>query len=290
MIELARAEDGGPALDDCTSRLCIDESAIGVGTLYQKQIGIACGLPIVEPICRIFDERIRVEQIPGFHMELIEGRFSDQRKTPLLRLRGPMRSILSAERVVLNFLQRMSGVATLTHKYARRIEGTSAHVYDTRKTLPGFRALDKYAVRIGGGRNHRIGLFDMVLIKDNHLAGISTRHLADRLRQIVAASRGEAPARPVEVEVDSLEQLREVMKVDGINAVLLDNMDCPTMADAVRLRNDAGLRGKLELEASGGVTLETIRSIAETGVERISVGALTHSATALDISLDIEPQ
>lgn len=290
MIELARAEDGGPSLDDCTSRLCIDESAVGVGTLYQKQVGIACGLPIVEPICRIFDERIRVEQIPGFHMELIEGRFSDQRKTPLLRLRGPMRSILSAERVVLNFLQRMSGVATLTHKYARRIEGTSAHVYDTRKTIPGFRALDKYAVRVGGGRNHRIGLFDMMLVKDNHLAGISTRHLAERLRQIVAMSRAEAPHRPIEVEVDSIEQLREVLKVEGVNIVLLDNMDCPTMEHAVRLRNDAGLRGKLELEASGGVTLETIRQIAETGVERISVGALTHSATALDISLDVEAQ
>jgi nicotinate-nucleotide pyrophosphorylase (carboxylating) len=181
-------------------------------------------------------------------------------------------------------------VATLTSKYAKRVEGTAAHVYDTRKTIPGFRALDKYAVRVGGGRNHRIGLFDMLLIKDNHLAGISTRQLGERLRQIVAASRAEAPARPIEVEVDSLEQLREVIRVDGVQIVLLDNMDCPTMEQAVVLRNEAGLSGKLELEASGGVTLETIRSIAQTGVDRISVGALTHSAPALDISLDIEPQ
>ena len=156
----------------------VPENAVGVGTLMQKEVGIVCGLPIVEMICRTYDERLRVELIPGFHMEIIEGRFSDARLTPLLRIRGPMRSLLSAERVILNFLQRMSGVATHTHRYVRRVAGTGAKIYDTRKTMPGMRLLDKYAVRCGGGFNHRIGLFDGLLVKDNHIAAIPERELA----------------------------------------------------------------------------------------------------------------
>src|SRR5213079_253951 len=177
--------------DDVTSRLLIDEDAIGVGTLLQKEVGIACGLPIVEHICRAYDERLRVEQIPGFHLEIIEGRFSDARVTPLLRVRGPMRSLLSAERVMLNFLQHMSGVATLTNRFVRRVEGTAAKIYDTRKTLPGFRALDKYAVRAGGGFNHRVGLYDGLLVKDNHLAHVPARDLTAYLSPIVRQSRAE---------------------------------------------------------------------------------------------------
>src|SRR6476646_4238897 len=134
LIQLAKREDLGPNSDDVTSRLLVDEKAIGVGTLLQKGVGIACGLPIVEMICRAYDERLRVEQIPGFHMEIIEGRFSDARQTPLLRIRGPVRALLAAERVILNFLQRMSGVATLTHRFVKRVDGTSARIYDTRKT------------------------------------------------------------------------------------------------------------------------------------------------------------
>src|SRR6185503_18310986 len=137
LIQLAKKEDLRD--DDVTSRLMIPEDAVGVGTLIQKSVGVACGLPMVEMICRAYDERLRVEMIPGFHMELIEGRFSDARQTPLLRLRGPMRSLLSAERVILNFLQHLSGVATHTHRFARRVAGTSAKVYDTRKTIPGMR-------------------------------------------------------------------------------------------------------------------------------------------------------
>src|SRR3954463_6714198 len=274
LIQLAKREDFGD--DDVTSRLLVSESQIGVGTLLQKGVGIACGLPIVEMICRAYDERLRVEQIPGFHMEIIEGRFSDARTTPLLRIRGPVRSLLSAERVILNFLQRMSGVASLTQRFVRRVGGTSAKIYDTRKTLPGFRALDKYAVRAGGGRNHRTGLYDGLLVKDNHLAEQPPRELGAFLGRVVAQSRGEDPKRLIEVEVDTLDQLREVLKVDGIDVILLDNMDCPRMREAVELRNTAGKKGKVQLEASGGVTIETVRSIAETGVERIAVGALTH--------------
>src|SRR4051812_29297936 len=215
LIQLAMREDLGPASDDVTSRLIVPEDKIAVGTLLQKDVGIACGLPIVEMICRTYDERLRVEQIPGFHLEIIEGRFSDQRVTPLLRVRGPARALLAAERVILNFLQHLSGVATNTNRFVRRVEGTRAKIYDTRKTLPGFRALDKYAVRCGGGFNHRTGLYDALLVKDNHLAAVPARDLVTYLTPIVRQARAEDPKRLVEVEVDTLEQLREVLKVDG---------------------------------------------------------------------------
>jgi nicotinate-nucleotide pyrophosphorylase (carboxylating) len=221
-------------------------------------------------------------------MEIIEGRFSDQRTAPLLRIRGPVRSLLAAERVMLNFLQHMSGIATQTQRFVRRVSGTGAKIYDTRKTIPGMRQLAKYAVLCGGGHNNRTGLYDGLLIKDNHLASVPLKGLEAVLTDVAARSRSENPSREIEVEVDGLEQFREVLKVDGIDIVLLDNMDCPQMQAAVELRNAAGKKGKLALEASGGVTLETVRSIATTGVERISVGAITHSAQALDIGLDIE--
>jgi nicotinate-nucleotide pyrophosphorylase (carboxylating) len=288
VIQLARREDLGAQNDDVTSRLLIDEDAVAVATLVQKQVGIVCGLPIIEMVCRAYDERLRVEQIPGFHMEIIEGRFNDTQRSPLIRIRGPLRSLLSAERVLLNFVQHLSGVATQTHRYVRRVEGTGAKIYDTRKTTPGFRLLDKYAVRCGGGQNHRIGLYDGLLIKDNHLAAVPLKDLTSFLSPIVSRSRSEDSSRLIEVEVDTLEQLREVLKVDGIDVVLLDNMDCPKMTEAVGLRDRAGKKGRVELEASGGVTLETVRSIALTGVDRISVGAITHSAPALDIGLDVE--
>ncbi len=288
LIQLTKQEDLRD--DDVTSRLMIPEQQVGVGTFLQKETGIACGLPIVEMVCRAYDERLRVEQIPGFHMEIIEGRFSDARTTPLLRVRGPMRSLLSAERVILNFLQHLGGVATQTQRFVRRVAGTGAKIYDTRKTIPGHRLLDKYAVRCGGGFNHRIGLYDGLLVKDNHLAHVPVRELAAYLSKVVAASRAEDADRFVEIEVDHLEQLREVLKVDGRYVVLLDNMDCPRMEQAVQLRDAAGKRGTVDLEASGGVTLETVRQIAATGVDRIAVGALTHSSPALDVGLDIEEQ
>jgi nicotinate-nucleotide pyrophosphorylase (carboxylating) len=287
LIQLARHEDLGEE-GDVTSRLLIPEDQIGVGTLVQREVGIACGLPIVEMICLAYDERLRVEQIPGFHMEIIEGRFSDARTTPLLRVRGPMRSLLAAERVILNFLQHLSGVATLTQRFVRRVAETRAKIYDTRKTLPGMRSLEKYAVRRGGGMNHRMGLHDALLIKDNHLAAVPLKDLAAFLAGIAARSKSENPRRWIEAEVDTLDQLREVLKVDGIELVLLDNMDCPRMAAAVEMRDAAAHRPALE--ASGGVSLETVRAIAMTGVDRISVGAITHSAPALDIGLDVETQ
>lgn len=280
-------EDIGPG--DVTSNLLVPADLVGVGTLVQKSVGVACGLPMVEFVCRLFDEQLRVEMIPGFHMELIEGKFSDAKLTPLLRIRGPMRSLLQAERTVLNFLQHMGGVSTLTNRYVKRIEGTRAKVFDTRKTLPGYRALDKYAVRIGGGHNHRTGLFDMVLAKDNHLALLPRRNWAEQLQALVREHKKRPGAVPVEIEVASLEMFDAVIAMEGVDMILLDNMDCPTMQRCVEKRAAAGKQG-VQLEASGGVTLETIRNIALTGVDRISVGALTHSAPALDVSLEIEPE
>jgi nicotinate-nucleotide pyrophosphorylase (carboxylating) len=288
LIDLARREDLGPDSDDVTSRLLIPAGKTAVATLVQKSVGVIAGLPIVEVICRAYDERLRVEQIPGFHMEILEGRHSDARVMPLMRIRGPLASLLSAERVLLNFLQRISGVATLTHRYVKRVEGTRARVLDTRKTIPGHRLLDKYAVRAGGGANHRIGLYDGLLIKDNHLAGLPLKDIAPFLDRIVRASRAEDAARLCEVEVDTLDQLAEALKVDNVGVILLDNVDCPRMEEAVRMRDASPLRAKPLLEASGGVTLDTVRTIALTGVDRISVGALTHSAPALDIGLDVE--
>jgi nicotinate-nucleotide pyrophosphorylase (carboxylating) len=228
--------------------------------------------------------------IPGFHLELIEGRFSDHKLTPLLRVRGPMRSLLSAERTILNFVQRMSGIATLTGRYVRRVEGTGARIYDTRKTLPGYRALDKYAVLAGGGANHRVGLFDMVLVKDNHVAQLDRSEWGNQLESLVARSKSKNPRLPIEIEVVDFEGFERVLAIKGVDVILLDNMDCPTMKRCVKSRDVAGLHGRVQLEASGGVTLETVHDIALTGVERISVGAVTHSVTALDISLEIERQ
>lgn len=287
LIQFAKSEDLGAASDDVTSRLAIDESITGVGTLVQKQPGVICGLPMVQPICDAYDPRLRVQMLPGLTIDSIEGRYTDAKVTPILNIAGPLRSLLSVERVILNFLQHLSGVATMTHQFVKAVEGTGAQIVDTRKTLPGFRSLDKYAVLAGGAKNHRTGLYDMVLLKDNHLAAYPIRELRKALSQIVRQSRNESPTRPIEVEVDTLEQLSQVLQVEEIDYVLLDNMDCQTLKQAVAMRNAARNDRKPMMEASGGVNLQTVRDIAETGVERISVGAITHSAPALDIGLDV---
>ena len=291
LLRLALAEDtGGRGVDgDATGRLTIPEEAVGTATVVQKAPGVACGLPAVRHVCRLFDERLRTAWIPGLHEGLVEGRHSDATAAapvPLLKVGGPVRSILAAERLVLNLLGRLSGVATLTRKFAARCEGTRARIYDTRKTTPGWRALEKYAVRVGGGQNHRLGLHDMVLVKDNHIAALGEADLAAAVAEVVRRSRAEDPSRPVEVEVDTLGQFERVLTVAGVDVILLDNMDCPTMARIVALRDAAG--STAALEASGGVTLSTVRDIAATGVERIAVGAITHSAPNLDVGLDFD--
>jgi nicotinate-nucleotide pyrophosphorylase (carboxylating) len=237
--------------------------------------GVLAGLPAVTLVFGALDPRVTVEP-------LIQDGKALQRGSQLAALSGPMRSILSGERVALNFLQHLSGIATQTRQYVDAVAGLKCQVLDTRKTLPGWRLLEKYAVRCGGGHNHRIGLFDGVLIKDNHLSALGRGK--KEIRAAVEAARGlHGPAVPVEVEVENLTELDEALRC-GPEIVLLDNMAPELMREAVR-RRDA-MAPKVLLEASGGVTLATIRAIAETGMDRVSVGALTHSAPALDIALD----
>lgn len=280
LIRLAVREDLGDA-GDVTSALTVPADLVGVGTLYQKQTGVVAGLPIVAHVCRAVDERLGVDAI------VAEGSFAiAPPKRAVATIRGPMRSLLSAERTLLNFVQRMSGVATLTRRYVDAVAGTRAQILDTRKTLPGWRALDKYAVRAGGGANHRVGLFDMVLVKDNHVAQLGSGAWADKLSALVARSRAENPSLPIEVEVDTVEQFERVLAMPGVDVVLLDNMDAAGMRRCVDRRDAAVAR--VQLEASGGITLDTVAAAARSGVDRISVGALTHSAPALDLSLDLD--
>jgi nicotinate-nucleotide pyrophosphorylase (carboxylating) len=290
LVRLAIREDLGEAgvEGDVTSRLLIPEDLYGTASLVQKAPGVTCGLPMVEPICRMLDERLRVESADVPTGEATFKEAASRHPEELLRISGPVRSILAAERLVLNFLGHLGGIATMTRQFVKRCDGTRAKVLDTRKTTPGYRALEKYAVSCGGGHNHRLGLHDMVLVKDNHLAlaGVAEgKALLEATRSLVARSKAEDPKRLVEVEVDTFEQFERVSEVEGVDVILLDNMDCPTMARCVAARDAAG--SSLLLEASGGVTLATIRDIAQTGVDRISVGAITHSAPSLDVSLDV---
>jgi nicotinate-nucleotide pyrophosphorylase (carboxylating) len=227
----------------------------------------------------------RFELLDGWTPERADGD-AVQAGDLIATIVGPIRALFSLERVLLNFLQRLSGIATLTARYTAAVAGTRAQILDTRKTTPGWRALEKYAVRCGGGTNHRFGLFDAMLIKDNHLACLaSSVGTAEPIAAAVAAAKAAVPAGGfVEIEVDTLEQLDRALAC-GPDIILVDNLGPEALAEAVR-RRDARGPGVL-LEASGGVTLATVRALAETGVDRISVGALTHSAPALDIALDV---
>lgn len=272
LIELALAEDLGTA-GDRTSLATISIESQARAAFVVRTPGVVVGLPAAELVCRAVDPNLT------FAVVADDGTRAE-RGAVLATLAGSLRSILAAERTALNFLQHLSGVATLTRKFVDAVAGFHARILDTRKTIPGWRLLEKYAVRMGGGANHRIGLHDGILIKDNHLHG-----LGDNIRRAVEAARAE-PGNlgvPVEVEVESLEQLTVALAVRA-DIVLLDNMTLDQLRAAVAQR-DATAPGVL-LEASGGVNLSTVRDIAATGVDRISVGALTHSAPALDIALD----
>ncbi len=271
IIDLALAEDiaGG----DITSRVTVPSTSWAFGTLLAKWPGVISGLEAAAEVFR------RVDPAVLFVPVVADGDRVEAR-TPIATVSGPARSILAGERVALNILQRLSGVATLTARYVEAVAGTRARVVDTRKTTPGMRALEKAAVRHGGGHNHRFGLTDGVLIKDNHLAAVGGR---DRITRAIAQARAGAPhSLRIEIEVTSLEELREAL-TSGADVIMLDNMDLKEMREAVRIN-----AGRALLEASGGITLETVAAVAQTGVDLISVGALTHSAPALDISLDFE--
>lgn len=269
IIARALAEDLGSG--DVTSQWTLPAEVILQGQLLAKEDGVLAGLQVAKRVFALVDERIE------WHPHATDGA-AIRAGEVVAEVRGPGISLLSAERTALNFLQRMSGIATLTRRYVEAVAGTGAVILDTRKTAPGLRILDKWAVRLGGGQNHRFGLFDMVLIKDNHIAG------AGGITAAVARVRAKNLAGlPVEVEVKTLDELEEALALHPpVDRIMLDNMPLEVLGQAVRLS-----AGRVPLEASGGVNLETVRAIAEAGVDYISVGALTHSVKALDISLDI---
>ncbi|MFG0331654.1 MAG: carboxylating nicotinate-nucleotide diphosphorylase [Phycisphaerales bacterium] len=266
---------------DVTSLVMIDEERPGRARVVVRERGVLAGLAAVPPLARIYDARVR------WTAEDRDGE-SVNAGASVGVLEGSWRSLLAIERPLLNLVAHLSGVATLTRRFVDAVAGTRAEILATRKTTPGLRGLEKYAVRCGGGRLHRLGLHDAILIKDNHLAGATGSALTEYLNKRLKAARSRFSIRFVEVEVDDLDQLDAVLATtEGlVDFVLLDNMPLEALAEAVRRRDAA--RPRLRLEASGGVTLETVAAIASTGVDRISVGALTHSAVALDVGLDLE--
>lgn len=268
-IAVALAEDLGLA-GDITTDATVAADANADAVIATRQDGVVCGLQLAEAAFRALDADV------SFSIEHADGA-SVRAGDTIATVSGNARAILTAERVALNYMGRLSGIATLTRQYVNAIAGTNARIADTRKTTPGLRAFEKYAVRCGGGQNHRTGLFDAVLIKDNHIVA------AGGLKHAVQSARASVGHLvKIEVEVDTLEQLEDVLQFD-VDAVLLDNMTPAQLRKAV-----ARVGGRCLTEASGGVNLETVRSIAETGVDMISVGALTHSARVLDLGLDFQ--
>lgn len=283
LLELARDEDIGP-FGDITTRLLPESvlGATGAWELRSRGKGRFAGAEILPELLTTLAPEVTLD----WRLSSPDGKSLDP-GTTIARLNGSTHQMLVAERTILNFLQHLCGIATLTERFVSAVAGTHAKIYDTRKTTPGLRSLEKYAVRCGGGHNHRIGLYDAILIKDNHLAGIPTTRLAHTVFEMLNHV-STLPARPafVEVECDDLAQFEQLLRVVGIDVILLDNFENTELRAAVSIRDGSGLRGKIELEASGGITLETIRGVAETGVERIAVGAITHSAPILDLGLD----
>ncbi len=273
LIELALAEDIGSG--DITSLYFIPEERRACAFVAVRKDGVVSGVGLAARVFSTVDPSLAVEILISDGSRVAAGAL-------LIRVEGSARSILTAERTALNFLQHLSGVATLTARYVEQVKGTRSRILDTRKTTPAYRLLEKQAVLDGGGTNHRLGLYDRAMVKDNHLVA------EGGLKAIQAAIdqlKSDKPGVEVELEADSLEQVRAFLAMDGVDFILLDNMSLEELRAAVEMR---GERGKPQLEASGGVTLETLCKIAETGVDFISVGALTHSAPALDVGLDFE--
>ncbi len=274
IVRLALDEDIGAG--DATTLATVPEAAQASARVVAREPLVVAGLALAEAAFQLLSLEVKIQRIATDSRRLEKG-------DVLLTLKGPARPILTAERVALNFLQRLSGIATLTARFVDAVQGTRAKILDTRKTTPGWRRLEKYAVTCGGGHNHRMGLFDLVLIKDNHLAALRHEpHTA--IGAAVARARARFPDLKVEVEADTPEQVQQALE-SGADIILLDNMDLEQLRTAVRW-----VSGKAQTEASGGVTLESVRRIAETGVDLISVGALTHSARAADIALDFDEQ
>lgn len=276
LIDLAVEEDYRRG--DPTSELTVAEGVQAKSHIVAREQIVVCGMEVVREVLKRYDKRLKLRVL------IKDGQLADVADR-LGTITGPLRSMLSAERVALNFLQRLSGISTMTWKFVRAVRRTKAKIYDTRKTMPGWRYAEKYAVRCGGGYNHRSGLGDAVMFKDNHIAQLG-RHLVPRLKKLVAKARKMKGVKFVVVEVDHVDhQLDRVLKVPGIDIVLLDNMGQWQLKHAVEMRNEM-CGGKPLLEASGGVNLNNVLTIARCGVDRIAVGAITHSAVAVDIGLD----
>lgn len=268
LIDLAFAEDIGDG--DHTTLCCIPEDAMGKSHLLIKEDGILAGVEMAKKVFDRFDNTMKVEVLIGDGAEVKKGDIA-------MVVTGKVRSLLQTERLMLNIMQRMSGIATMTHKYVEKLKGTKTHVLDTRKTTPGMRMLEKQAVKIGGGMNHRIGLFDMILLKDNHVdfAGGITNAI-DRCHAYLKEKNLNLK---IELEVRNFDELNQVLTHGGVNRIMLDNFSVADTKKAVEL-----IGGRYETESSGGITFDTIRDYAECGVDFISVGALTHSVKGLDMS------
>ena len=285
IVRLAVREDLDRGCDWTTVAL-VDEEQRGRASIVAREDGVIVGLRAGNVLLDEMHADIRLQPRATDGDQVTAG-------SAVAQLDGSARDLLTCERPLLNMIGRLSGIATLTRKFVRHVQGAGARIYDTRKTTPGWRRLEKYAVRCGGGRNHRVGLFDAVLIKDNHLLATRSAQLelgdaVSRVRQFLSHQASPGTGRQaaevlIEIEVDTLEQLRRVLPTKP-DIVLLDNMTCDQLRAAVTLRNELAVG--VELEASGGVNLQTVREIAQTGVERISAGALTHSAHTLDVGLD----
>ena len=278
LIKMAIEEDLGAG--DMTSELLFRDDTIAKSNIISREEIVVCGMDVAREILTCFDKRLRLKVLVNDGRSAYVG-------CRIAAIEGPLRSMLSAERVMLNFLQRLSGIATTTRKFVRAVQGTKAKIYDTRKTMPGWRILEKYAVRCGGGHNHRLGLYDAVLIKDNHLAQLG-RNFYPKLKKIIERARKVKGAKFVAVEVDHVDdQLNHVLRIPGVDIVLLDNMGQWQLKHAVDMRNEMCSKNKRPLlEASGNITLSSVSAIAQCGIDRIAVGAITHSAKAVDIALD----
>ena len=268
LIDLAFAEDIGDG--DHTTLCCIPDTAMGKSHLLIKEDGILAGVEVAKRVFARFDPTMQVEVLIGDGAHVKKGDIA-------MVVTGKVRSLLQTERLMLNIMQRMSGIATMTAKYVERLKGTKTHVLDTRKTTPGLRMLEKQAVKIGGGMNHRIGLFDMILLKDNHVdfAG----GIANAINRCHEYLKEKGLDLKIEIEVRNFDELKQAMDCGGINRIMLDNFSVEYTKKAVEM-----VAGKYETESSGGITFDTIRDYAECGVDFISVGALTHSVKGLDMS------
>lgn len=275
VIAAALAEDVGTG--DVTTECFVPAEESAQARIFAKEPGVVAGTAVAVAVFRAVDPRVTVTVVKPDGSALLKG-------DTVLVASGPTRALLTAERTALNFLQQLSGVATLTRRYVDAVAGTRAVILDTRKTTPGLRELQKQAVAAGGGTNHRRGLYDAVMVKDNHLLAESR---PEALQRGIDAARTRHPGIRIELEADTLDQVRAFLKLDGVDWILLDNMPRAHLREAVALVRALPPERRIKLEASGGVTLETVRPIAETGVDYVSVGALTHSARALDFSLEL---